>query len=277
MVAPATRRNRSARLAWWLKQLGSGTYLRYITPERIAQLRDDFAAGNTPTGRPASPATVNRYLAALSATFKWAGQDLRSWVQYNPVRGIYRPREPRGKERILSDDEWRRLERELEGADRRLRLMVLCSLSSSVRQGELLSWDWRRIRFEEDLARIESPRKGAPPRIAFVSGLALEALREASRVPSSTGKVFANRQGRVYFPRKLWEKLRDAAGLDGFRWHDLRHTAITWMACLGASEPELMLFSGHLTPQMATRYTHLGQARRSEVAPHFVRRLLKAA
>jgi len=49
------------------------------------------------------------------------------------------------------------------------------------------------------------------------------------------------------------------------------------MASLGASEPELMLFSGHLTPQMAARYTHLAQAICSEVAPLFVRRLPRVA
>ncbi len=108
---PAARRSRSPRLDWWLKELGKGTSLRHITPETIAQLRDDLSTGDTISGHPASPASINRYLAALSAVYKWASQDLRSWVQYNPARGIYRPREPRGTERILTDGQWRCLEK----------------------------------------------------------------------------------------------------------------------------------------------------------------------
>ena len=276
-LGKATQLNRSARLKWWTKQLGQHTFLRNVTPEIIAKLRDDIATGNTVSRKPGSPATVNRYLATLSAVYKWAAQDLRSWVQYNPVRGIYRPREPRGKERILTDAEWKLLDKQLAKVDERLRLMVLCSLSSSVRQGELLTWDWSRIRLEDELARIESPRKGGPPRIAHVSGLGLDALRRAGKDRHASGKVFADKNGKTNFPRNRWEALRTKAGLDGFRWHDLRHTAITWMASLGASESELMLFSGHLTPEMAARYTHLGQAIRSEVAPLFVRRLLRVA
>jgi integrase len=42
------------------------------------------------------------------------------------------------------------------------------------------------------------------------------------------------------------------------RWHDLRHCAVTSWATTGAlSLPELMAVSGHKTPRMLTRYTHL--------------------
>ncbi len=57
-----------------------------------------------------------------------------------------------------------------------------------------------------------------------------------------------------------------AAGLKGFRFHDLRHTAITEMAEAGAADATLMAITGHLTREMLEHYSHVRmEAKRAAV------------
>jgi integrase len=55
-----------------------------------------------------------------------------------------------------------------------------------------------------------------------------------------------------------WEALKQAAGLPGFRLHDLRHTHITHAIEEGVPIEVVMAQVGHVTPEMTRYYTHLG-------------------
>jgi integrase len=54
-----------------------------------------------------------------------------------------------------------------------------------------------------------------------------------------------------------WRALRDAAGLSGFRFHDLRHTVITELAEMGVADHVLESITGHLTRRMLEHYSHI--------------------
>jgi integrase len=56
-----------------------------------------------------------------------------------------------------------------------------------------------------------------------------------------------------------WEKLKKAAGLEGFRFHDLRHSHITRAIEAGVPIEVVMAQVGHISPEMTRYYTHLGQ------------------
>jgi integrase len=67
--------------------------------------------------------------------------------------------------------------------------------------------------------------------------------------------------------RTAWRTLRVAAGFPAFRFHDLRHTAITSMAINGVPIPTIMAVAGHLSPEMTRHYTHVSsQAKAAAVA-----------
>jgi hypothetical protein len=54
------------------------------------------------------------------------------------------------------------------------------------------------------------------------------------------------------------DKKKEAAkALDGFRFHDLRHTAASWLAMGGASLAAIQKFLGHSSIKMTLRYAHL--------------------
>src|SRR5207302_964392 len=57
--------------------------------------------------------------------------------------------------------------------------------------------------------------------------------------------------------RSAWRSLRKAAGLRTFRFHDLRHHAITELAESKASERTIMSVAGHISRQMLERYSHI--------------------
>jgi integrase len=88
--------------------------------------------------------------------------------------------------------------------------------------------------------------------------------------PGIDGKVFTGRRGgpvRNKAVRETWCQARDRVALpQGFRFHDLRHTANTLAATTGASTRELMHRLGHASSVAALRYQHLTQERDIEVA-----------
>jgi integrase len=57
--------------------------------------------------------------------------------------------------------------------------------------------------------------------------------------------------------RSAWRSLLKAAGLEGLRFHDLRHTFITLMAERGVPLPVVQSMVGHMSARMTQYYTHI--------------------
>jgi len=68
--------------------------------------------------------------------------------------------------------------------------------------------------------------------------------------------VFTSEEGtpleRRKFRQRVWLPAARAAGLEGMRFHDLRHSAGTLAARTGATTKELMVRLGHASPRAAT-------------------------
>lgn len=274
-LAESTAPNVRAWLAWWRGRVGERPVMELSAAE-VAAERDRLRTGGGPSGRALAPATVNRALSALSQALEAVRRDL-GWVEVNVARAVRRPSE-RGNERtrILQDEE---LEPLLAAARRlgppKLEPMILVALSSGVRQGELVALRREDLDLERGTGRLASDAtKNRRARTVYVSGRALEALRcWVAELPASA-PLWPREDGEAAWPRKAWEAARETAGVDGLVWHDLRHTSGTWLAMLGASGPEIATHLGHRSLAMVSRYVHLAQSLRSEVAPTMVRRLL---
>jgi integrase len=57
--------------------------------------------------------------------------------------------------------------------------------------------------------------------------------------------------------RTAWRTLTKKAGLPGFRFHNLRHCAITQLAENGTSDSTIMAIAGHVSRRMLERYSHV--------------------
>ncbi len=72
--------------------------------------------------------------------------------------------------------------------------------------------------------------------------------------------------------RTAWRKLTKAAGVPGFRFHDLRHTYITNHAEMGTPLPVVQAQAGHLSKRMTEVYTHISQRSMQEAAARYEQR-----
>ena len=74
------------------------------------------------------------------------------------------------------------------------------------------------------------------------------------RVFTYAGKPY----NRAY--TKAWQKALKRAGIENFRWHDLRHTWASWLAQKGVPLSDIQEMGGWETPAMVRRYAHLSPA-----------------
>lgn len=278
-LSPRTKPKRRIRLEWWRERRGH-LPLASLSPALIAQDRDALLAGEGLAGRPLSNSTVYKYIAALSRVLEDMRRD-RGWIEVNPARQINRPSLAAWANRpILHDDEYERLMRSVEAsADPRLAPMVLVTLSSGARPGELAQLGRRDVDAAAGTGRVigKGDRGGRPRVIRWHGRAREELLRYLQEQPADiSGLIWPGLSIHEPYPRAAWDRARRAAELMHLPWYSLRHTAATWLAQLGASEHEIMLFLGHSSTAAARHYVQLGSALKSSVGPTLVRRLLAA-
>jgi integrase len=86
-----------------------------------------------------------------------------------------------------------------------------------------------------------------------------------TKEPSSAGEGF-DPHSPMRSWRSAWRKLAKIAGLQGLRFHDLRHHCITKLAEAGVAEQTLMAIAGHVSREMLEHYSHIRmQAKREAV------------
>ena len=264
---------REAQLHWWADYFGEHLKLSEVTRRLIAEGRDALAEGEGPSGRPASPATQNRYLGALSHVFTIAVKEWE-WADSNPVSNVQRRKEPKGRVRFLSDDERARLLAACEARDDRLHFLVLMALATGARQGELLALRWRDVDFQGEIATLRDTKNG-DERVVPVTGTALVEARRRRRVRRiDTDLVFVGDRGKASFPNELWGRAVRDAGLEDFRFHDLRHTTASYLVMSGCDLRTLAEILGHKTLAMVQRYSHLSNRHIVDAATRMTDRFL---
>lgn len=250
-------KDQASQLLWWKKELGSYT-LADVTAALISEKRDQLLAEETCRGRLRQPATVVRYMAALSHAFTIAIKEWE-WLERNPVQRVSKPKEPRGRVRFLNDDERKRLLKACdESATQDLYLIVLLAISTGMRQQEILGMQWQNLDLERQCIFLHDTKNGERRQIPL-TGPAYTLLK--SRAETSTqkeGLIFRRpEEDKPVNIRTAWLKVIEAAKIENFLFHDLRHTAASYLAMNGATPSELSEILGHKTFQMIKRYTHL--------------------
>jgi len=257
---PGSKRAQNYQLDWWDKTLGAYTLDR-ITPPLLAEQRDRLTRGEDREGenknKKRSPATVGRYLAALSHAFTIAMQEWQ-WVDDNPFRKVSKPREPRGRVRFLSKDELKELLKACrESTSKDLYCAVVVAISTGCRKGELMNLRWPNVDLERGLIIFEDT-KNDERRSVPLKGHAHELMEERSKVRRiDSDFVFpGKRKGKPIDLTRPWRDALKSAKIKDFKWHDLRHSCASYHAMNGATPGEIAEVLGHKTLQMVKRYTH---------------------
>lgn len=192
--APFHYRQREDKKEAWRFQCarlsaGLGKYsLAVLDRKHVVKYRDDRL-------KEVGEATVRKELFMLSKILRFAqGECGITLPRGNPVDAIRKPADGKARDRRLTADEWAKLEQECQ-ASRNVFLWPALRLSveTAMRQGELLSLEWKDIDRRRRVALLRDPDKikNQEPRGVPLSSAALAALADLEKQPRDIkGRVF---------------------------------------------------------------------------------------
>ena len=230
-------------LRWFHPYLG-GKDLQDVTREMLDQVRVKRAKG-------VQPGTVNRYMALVRAILRRACNEWE-WIDRVPKVGMLRDQAARI--RSLSREEYSRLLAELP---EHLRGMAQFSVATGLRQSNVTKLQWRQISLERRHLWIGADQhKNGRAHAVPLNELALDVLRR--RQGDHPTHVFTYEGAPItQVNTKAWRNALKRAGVEDFRWHDLRHTFATWHREAGTPTHELQRLGGWKTQSMVERYAHV--------------------
>ncbi len=226
--------------------------VKSLVYEDVEKLHRDI----TKAGSPIQANRMHAHLkAALNQAIKWR------WIDHNPANGLKRNPEV-SRQRYADDDEiealWNAITNlKSKNASDALALLLL----TGARKGEVFSARWNDFDLKK-ATWTKSAHSTKQRRLHHLplSSEAVEILRRRhkDRDPSCPW-VFPAATGNGYMDncRKAWERVCEAANLEDFRIHDLRHTFGSRVVTSTGSLPLTGSLLGHTSPRTTQRYAHL--------------------
>src|SRR5471030_628063 len=194
--------------------------------------------------------TVNRMLALLRSILRRSALD---WEWVATVPRVRLLREPSRRVRYLTNVEAQRLLKELPP---HLADMAAFSLATGLRKSNVTGLQWGQIDLSRCMAWVHPDQSKS--RRAIPVPLNDDAMRVLTlRAGRHHQFVFAlNGDAVVQVNTAAWKKALGRAGIDNFRWHDLRHTWASWHVQNGTPLNVLQELGGWESPEMVRRYAH---------------------
>ena len=244
-----------------------------------------------------SPNTVNRiytnFRASLSKAEEWGFIDEHPLRKMKPlkmaentrVRYLYPEEEKRLRFALYEREARKRKERKSANAWRvergyptypdpaelafmdHLKPMVLLSMNTGMRQGEVFKLRWSNVNFEtKHLTVAGQTAKSGKVRHIPLNSESFDVLSKWRNQHSVGSKyVFANREGVPFGNvKKGWAKVLKAANIEDFRWHDLRHHFASRLVMAGVNLNTVRELLGHSSYAMTLRYAHLSAGHKAE-------------
>jgi integrase len=262
-------------------------YFRSLVAPKIGRIKaqalspDDVAALHRKIGK-TRPVTANRVKSAIHALFAYGVQQrLIPAATINPASGIKKFRET-ARERFLNTEELERLGAALREAETvgvpwdvdetrptakhipkgqrltwispfaaaaiRLLLFTGCRLS------EILHLEWRAVDMERGMLHLADSKTGK--KAVILNAPALAVLADLKRISDFVIAGDDPTKPRSDL-RRPWAVVRNRAGLEGLRIHDLRHSFASVGAGAGLGLPIVGRLFGHASPTTTARYAHL--------------------
>lgn len=144
--------------------------------------------------------------------------------------------------------------------------LVLAALTTGARKGELLGLRWADIDLEKKTARLHDTKSGKPRVLPLVPNMLDELQKLSLGRKEGVSLVFPNMAGNgpIQIDESWKEALRRAEVTD-FRFHDLRHTAASYLTMAGIPLVTVAEVLGHQTLSMVQRYAHHDTKHKAEV------------
>ncbi len=239
----ATHKEDIAKLKWLHSLLGE-LMLDEVTLDMIARIKEARL-------KVASKTTTNRFLALVRAILKRA-VDEWDWLDKAPKVKLFK--ESAGRVRFITPEQVQTLLHELPPHQQD---MVRFALQTGLRQSNVVKLEWSEINLEQAHMWVNAAdSKNRKPIAVPLNREALAVLhrqigKHPARVFTYQGKPIDNANTRA------WRNALKRAGIEDFRWHDLRHTWASWHRMQGTPTHELQQLGGWKTGAMVERYAHL--------------------
>jgi len=239
-----------------------GAKARDMTPQKVQEFLDRLRNNGL------SASSVNHYRTIINSIFNEAIRHGRYDV--NPIRAIHQFREPPGRDRFLSIEEFRLLMAKCKDPELRTVILVLCM--TTLRLRELLNRRWSEVHLDGPAPYVSVPHtKTGVPKKTPLPRVAVEALQA---LPSYgvNDYVFPSRPTtRWRNPKKpyRWDfghefrQLVRSLGIENVRIHDLRHTGPSVLLMQGIPGDVVRKITGHRSRELE-RYQHLSPAFRAQ-------------
>ncbi|RPZ02160.1 site-specific integrase [Pseudomonas aeruginosa] len=254
-----------------------------VTGRDLEQIRTDWLkAGN-------KPSTANRKMGTLSGVFSRAVD--WSYLEASPLDKVKALKvDTKGRIRYLSKDEAKALREALDAREERMRAerdsanqwraerkrkpmvdlravtftdhlkpMVILSLNTGLRRGELFNLRWPDVNLQAKTLTVAGEgTKTTETRHIPLNAEALATLKAWKKQSEAGGYVFPGQDGeRMTDVKTAWLELLKNAGVEDFRWHDMRHDFASRLVMAGVPLNTVRDLLGHSDIKMTLRYAHL--------------------
>jgi len=238
----------------FLPTFGANRLITAITPESIEAYYQSRR-------KEVALATANRELAAVKHMFSWACGTARKlplahpYLDKNPARSVWKETEDNVRDEILEPAQFDALQAHSTGY---LCPINLVAYATGMRLGEILGLTWDKADLKGGFIRL----KGEDTKSGEGRLIPLDLFPGLREMFKDLHKTRALHEQHVFLhDGQLVRSLKGAfkaackgAGITNFRFHDLRHTAITNMRRAGIDPLTIMQISGHKTMVCFTRY-----------------------
>jgi integrase len=231
--------------------------LRKETSITVTRKKGDICV-NVDTKRIRSDATVNRELACLSHLFSKAVE----WemMEESPFRKIRRLffKENNQRTRFLTEEEITNLLAvDYEGCPKYLKPIIATAIYTGLRKGEILNLKWKNVDLERGLIYVRENKQNHL-QVKMVNDDLIDLFM---KLPVKGESLFHDEEGNpIRDVKRSFQTALRRAGIEDFRFHDLRHTSCSYLTMRGAPIQAVQGHAGHASIKMTMRYSHLSPA-----------------
>ena len=253
--------NMQHHIDFWSKQLGTELITwtdakgKSMWPRKIREVANTIE-------KTRAVKTANNYMATLGSVFAFGKRDDVGICDENPIEKVIKNESNNERVRKLDEEELAALLLECKKSSELSKLgatfgseclydMVMFSLLTAARWSECKKLTWEHVNFEDLKMTFVERKNDEDHHFSIEDPDLLELLRNR----------FQNAASAMVFPkpevRKAFKRACKRAGVEDFRWHDLRHTSVSYALMSGATLAEAQKHAGHKSYQSTLRYGHL--------------------
>jgi integrase len=223
--------------------------LKDITPAMVEAYKQQRLSDISKRRKPTRPATVNREITTFKTIFNKAMKNGKA--ERNPAQGIKQLKENNERDRVLTPEEYTRL---LAHCPPHLNPIFRLAYHTGMRRGEILTLRWGQVDMKEGFIRLRAEdTKTNEGRLVPLNGELVEMFKSMPRgLPMAP--VFTYKGNAVSEMKRSFATACKRAGIEGFTFHDLRHTAINNWRLAGHDYFRIMAATGHKTMNVFKRY-----------------------